>query len=75
MITINKTKALQQFGQALADVRSSKKISIPELAAKTGIEENILEEIEQGARDFEYTTLLKIAKGLNSDLYQLLPIP
>ena len=75
MITVNKAKALQQFGQALADVRNSKKISIAELAARTGIEQNMLEQIEQGAHDFEYTTLLKIAKGLNSDLYQLLPIP
>jgi transcriptional regulator with XRE-family HTH domain len=75
MITVNKKQALQEFGQALTEVRESKNMSIPELAAKTGITPNIIGQIEQGKYDLEYTLLLQIAQGLDSRLYQLLPVP
>ena len=74
MVRINKKKALRLLGTALQEVRNAKNISVPELSQITGIAQNKLEQVEQGNVDIEYTTLLTIAKGLNSEVSKLLPV-
>ncbi|MBO9562122.1 MAG: helix-turn-helix domain-containing protein [Niastella sp.] len=73
MELVNKAKALRELGEAIADTRKNKNMSIPQLAAKTKIEASILEQIEQGSYDVEYTKLLRIAKGLDTKFTYILP--
>lgn len=73
MRRINKAAALHELGEAIADVRKKRGMSLPELAPKAGLEAGTLEQIEQGAYDAEYTTLLAIAKALETKFVYMLP--
>jgi transcriptional regulator with XRE-family HTH domain len=65
-------KRLQEIGSYLKEVREHLKISQDELASRCDVTKGNLSMIENGKKDFTFTTFLEIAKGLGKHPKKLL---
>lgn len=63
---------LLKFGENLARLRKEKGLSLRKLALLAGIEHHQLINIEKGRVDLRFSTLNKLAKGLEIDTKELL---
>jgi transcriptional regulator with XRE-family HTH domain len=66
-MTKEKAQAVEgfQIGHRLEELRNDRRMTLIDLAAKTGLERNLLSEIEKGEVVPPVATLLKLAKALN----------
>lgn len=69
-----KDKRLVKFGQRVKSIRESKSISLSDISQNTSLTKNDLMAIEQGSKNFGFTTLLELAKGLGEKPSSLLDI-
>ena len=60
------------FGAHLKSIRERLKLSQDEIAARCDVTKGNLSNIENGKKDFTFTTLLEIAKGLGIHPKELL---
>lgn len=67
-----KDKRLVKFGQRVKSIRESKSISMSDISQNTSLTKNDLMAIEQGSKNFGFTTLLELAKGLGEKPSRLL---
>ncbi|RZK37838.1 MAG: XRE family transcriptional regulator [Pedobacter sp.] len=63
---------LIKFGEHLKSIRDGLKLSQDDIAARCDVTKGNLSNIENGKKDFNYTTLLEIAKGLGIEPKELL---
>jgi HTH-type transcriptional regulator, competence development regulator len=63
---------LTQFGAMLRKIRTDKGLTLLDLEVSTGINEGDISRIENGKKNFTFTTLVKLAKGLDIPLSRLL---
>lgn len=63
---------LIKFGDNLRRLREKLKLSQDEVVSRCDVTKGNLSNIENGKKDFNFTTLLEIAKGLNIDPKELL---
>lgn len=63
---------LTKLGQTLRQARLKKKLTLLELEVLTGVTEGDISRIENGKKNFAITTLIKLAKGLELPVSQLL---
>ena len=74
-ITMNQERdkdRLIAFGKQLKTIREELKLSQDDVAASCDVTKGNLSNIENGKKDFTFTTLLEIAKGLGIDPKDLL---
>lgn len=67
-----KDKRLVKFGQRVKSIREYKNISLSDISQNTSLTKNDLVAIEQGSKNFGFTTLLELAKGLGEKPSSLL---
>lgn len=67
-----KDRRLVHFGQHLKALREAKGISIQEVVEQTSLTKKDVLAIEEGSKNFGFTTLLELAKGLGEHPSQLL---
>lgn len=65
-------KRLKAFGQNLRRLRENLNLSQDQVVANCDVTKGNLSNIENGNKDFTFTTLLEIAKGLGIDPKELL---
>ncbi|WP_199117945.1 helix-turn-helix domain-containing protein [Pedobacter sp. ASV28] len=65
-------KRLQAFGENLRNIRENLNLSQDQVVAKCDVTKGNLSNIENGNKDFTFTTLLEIAKGLSVHPKELL---
>mgnify|MGYP003575116676 CR=1 FL=1 len=65
-------KRLEAFGENLRKLRDNLKLSQDQVVAKCDVTKGNLSNIENGNKDFNFTTLLEIAKGLGIHPKELL---
>ena len=63
---------LIELGKIIKSKRESKGLTQLELAEKSGVDRNYIGMLERGERNPSYLSLLKIAKGLNVQVYNLI---
>lgn len=63
---------LTKLGQTLRQARLKKKLTLMELEVLTGVTEGDISRIENGKKNFAVTTLIKLAKGLDLPLSEIL---
>jgi transcriptional regulator with XRE-family HTH domain len=63
---------LIKFGEHLKSTREQLKLSQDDVAARCDVTKGNLSNIENGKKDFTFTTLLEIAKGLGIHPKELL---
>lgn len=63
---------LISFGENLRKIRESLNLSQDDVVVRCDVTKGNLSNIENGKKDFHYTTLLEIAKGLGVDAKELL---
>jgi transcriptional regulator with XRE-family HTH domain len=61
-----------QIGKVIYGLRTRKKLTVDELAEKSGISKNFIIGIESGKYDPTFNTLLMIAKGLDITIQELM---
>jgi len=61
-----------QVAQSLRDERIRQRVSMDQLAAKSGLSQPMISYVERGLRNPTLDTLLRIAAGLDVDLSKLL---
>lgn len=71
-MTDDNKQELEQFGAILKQLRQEKKLTLLDLEVRTGINEGTLSKIENGRKNFNFTTLVKLAKGLEIPVSKLL---
>jgi transcriptional regulator with XRE-family HTH domain len=71
-MTDENKEILTQFGAILRQIRTDKGLTLLELEVRTGINEGDISKIENGRKNFAFTTLVKLAKGLEIPVYKLL---
>ncbi len=64
MNEIRDRKRLQSFGEHLRRLREGLNLSLDQVVINCDVTKGNLSNIENGKKDFTYTTLLEIAKGL-----------
>ncbi len=62
---------LKELGRIIRAKRELLGFTQHELAEKSGVDRNYIGMLERGERNPSYLSLLKIAKGLNLELHQL----
>jgi DNA-binding XRE family transcriptional regulator len=67
-----KRKALSLLAGKIRSLRSKKKITLEKLAGENNINRNNLSDIENGKRNPNFCTLVRIAGGLNCHVKDLL---
>ena len=67
--------ALHKFGRRLTDLRERQKLTIAELAARSGLDPQHIIQIEAGQIDFLVTDIYALAQGLGMTPGQLLEPP
>lgn len=65
-------KRLEEFGKHLKALRESLGLSQDAVVARCDVTKGNLSNIENGKKNFHYTTLLEIAKGLGVKVKDLL---
>lgn len=63
---------LVELGKIIKSKRESKGLTQLELAEKSDVDRNYIGMLERGERNPSYLSLLKIAKGLNIKVYNLI---
>jgi Uncharacterized protein conserved in bacteria len=71
-MTDDNKELLVQFGSILKQFRTEKGLTLLDLEVRTGINEGEISKIENGKKNFAFTTLVKLAKGLEIPLFKLL---
>lgn len=71
-MTEDNKEILAQFGAVLKQKRLKKGLTLLELEVRTGINEGDISKIENGRKNFNFTTLLKLANGLDISVSELL---
>jgi HTH-type transcriptional regulator, competence development regulator len=71
-MTDENKQELEQFGSILKQLRIEKGLTLLDLEVRTGINEGTLSKIENGKKNFNFTTLVKLAKGLEIPVSKLL---
>lgn len=72
LMTDDNKQELEQFGTILKQFRQENKLTLLDLEVRTGINEGTLSKIENGKKNFNFTTLVKLAQGLEVPLSKLL---
>lgn len=62
---------LIELGKIIKSKRELKGLTLLELAEKSGVDRNYIGMLERGERNPSYLSLLKIAKGLNIQVFNL----
>lgn len=70
---MNQRAALQRLGVTFQRVREDQRVSVAELAARTGIAHERISELEAGRLDPTYDELLALADGLGVPSAALVP--
>ena len=63
---------LVELGKIIKSKRESKGLTQLELADMSGVDRNYIGMLERGERNPSYLSLLKISKGLNIQVYNLI---
>lgn len=63
---------LNKLGQIIRDKREALGLTQIEVAEKAGLDRNYIGMVERGERNPSYLSLIKIAKGLNMTVDQLI---
>ena len=63
---------LIELGKIIKSKRELKGLTQLELAEKSGVDRNYIGMLERGERNPSYLSLIKIAKGLNLQVYNLI---
>lgn len=71
---IFKDKRLVDFGQHAKNIRESKGMSLNDIIQNTSLTKATVVAIEEGSKNFAFTTLLELAKGLGVKPARLLEI-
>lgn len=71
-MTDENNQLLEQFGVILKQLRIEKKLTLLDLEVRTGVSEGDISRIENGKKNFTFTTLVKLAKGLDIPVSKLL---
>ena len=71
-MTDENKEILTQFGAVLRQIRTDKGLTLLDLEVRTGINEGDISKIENGKKNFAFTTLVKLAKGLEIPVSKLL---
>ena len=71
-MTDENKQVLEEFGAILKQIRTEKKLTLLDLEVRTGINEGEISKIENGKKNFTFTTLVKLAKGLDIPASKLL---
>lgn len=71
-MTEENKEVLKQFGTLLKQIRTEKGLTLLELEVRTGINEGDISKIENGKKNFAFTTLVKLSKGLDISVSKLL---
>lgn len=71
-MTEENKELLKQFGAILRQIRSEKGLTLLELEVRTGINEGDISKIENGKKNLAFTTLVKLAVGLEISVSKLL---
>lgn len=66
------TEALNNLGQIIREKRESKGLTQIEVAEKAQLDRNYIGMVERGERNPSYLSLIKIAKGLDMTVDQLI---
>ena len=69
-----KDKRLVIFGMHVKNVRESKGMSVNDIVQHTSLTKKDLQAIEEGSKNFGFTTLLELSKGLGENLSKLLDV-
>ena len=72
LMTDENKEVLAQFGTILKQIRIEEGLTLLDMEVHTGINEGELSKIENGKKNFAFTTLVKLAKGLDISLSKLL---
>ena len=62
---------LVKFGKLVRQIRIEKNLTLLEVEVRTGINEGALSKIENGKKNLAFTTLVKLANGLEIPLSKL----
>lgn len=66
------TQALKELGRNIREKREEKGLTQIEVAEKAELDRNYIGMVERGERNPSYLSLIKIAKGLNITVDQLI---
>ena len=66
------SQALNNLGQIIREKREALGMTQIEVAEKAGVDRNYIGMVERGERNPSYLSLIKIAKGLNMTVDQLI---
>lgn len=66
------SQALNNLGQIIREKREALGLTQIEVAEKAGLDRNYIGVVERGERNPSYLSLIKIAKGLNMTVDQLI---
>jgi transcriptional regulator with XRE-family HTH domain len=70
-MTDDNKEILTQFGAILKQIRTDKGLTLLDLEVRTGINEGDISKIENGKKNLAFTTLVKLAKGLEISVAKL----
>lgn len=62
---------IKAFGERFRELRKKKKLSQLDIEAMSGINRTEISRIENGQKNIEFFTIVKLAEVLEVDLYQL----
>ncbi|PZR28269.1 MAG: XRE family transcriptional regulator [Citrobacter freundii] len=65
------TEHLKAFGLRMREIRKQKKMTLIDLEIETGITNGDLSKIENGLKNIEFFTIVKIAEGLGVKMQDL----
>lgn len=68
MVTLDKAACLKKLGEAFREERTKKGLYQSDVAEQVGIRQSHYSMIENGLRDAEFVTIVKICKLLQVDL-------
>ena len=71
-MTEENQEILVEFGKLLKQIRTEKGLTLLELEVRTGINEGDISKIERGKKNLAFTTLVKLARGLEISTSKLL---
>jgi len=72
MNEVRDSKRLRKVGKKIRETREALHMSQDDVVARCDVTKGNLSNIENGNKDFHFTTFLEIAKGLGIDPKQLL---
>ena len=61
----NKSKYHERVGRKIQEIREKCGVTVPDLADKSGLNENAIKSIENGRRDIKVSELFEISKALD----------